>query len=137
MNHSLSVKPVNRYKMKPDMGKEFREVDFGTIPQNLQEEYLDVYEGIQSDIVSSSRFDKNSNISTTYLGKIEHKKSQDKLKAEESFPVSENGYTLGRLLDGTKCQLLLDMGASKSFMSKSFYMQCKSLHTLPKFATTT
>ena len=27
-------------------------------------------------------------------------------------------------------------GASKSFMLKSFYMHCKSLHTLPKFATT-
>ena len=49
----------------------------------------------------------------------------------------ENGYTLGRLLDGTKCQLLLDTGASKSFMSKSFYMWCKSLHTLPKFVSTT
>ena len=137
MNHSLSVKPVNRYKIKPDTGKEFREVDFGTIPQNLQEEYLDVYEGIQSDIVSSSRSDKNSNISMTYLGKIEHKESQDKLKAEESFPISENEYTLGRLLDVTKCQLLLDMGTSKSFIAKSFFMQCKSLHTLPKFATTT
>ena len=136
MNHSLSVRPVNRYKIKPDMGKEFRELDFGAVPQNLQEEYLDVYEGIQSDIVSASRFDENSDISTTYLGKIEHKEGQDKLKAEESFAISENGYTLGRLLDGTKCQLLLDMGTSKSFMSKSFYMQCKSLHTLPKFAAT-
>ena len=58
MNHSLSVKPVNRYKIKPDEGKEFREVDFGTILQNLQEEYLDVYEGIQTDIVGSSIFDK-------------------------------------------------------------------------------
>ena len=29
-NHSLSVQPVNRYKIKPDEGKEFREVDFGT-----------------------------------------------------------------------------------------------------------
>ena len=43
----------------------------------------------------------------------------------------------GRLLDGTKCQLLLVTGASKSFMSKSFYIQCKPLHTLPKFAATT
>ena len=83
MNCSLSVKPVNRYKIKPGMGKEFKEIDFGTIPQNLQEEYLDVYEGIQSDIVSSSGFDENSDISTTYLGKIEHKESQDKLKVEE------------------------------------------------------
>ena len=137
MNHSLSIKPVNRYKINPDEGREFREVDFGTIPQNLQEEYLDVYEGIRSDIVSSSRFDKNSNITTTYLGRVEHRESQDKLKAEVSFPISENGYTLGRLLDGTKCQLLLDMGTSKFFMSKLFYMHCKSQHTLPKFATTT
>ena len=137
MNHPLSVKPVNRYKIKPDMGKEFREVDFCTIPQNLQDEYLDVYEGIQSDIVSSSRFDANSDISTMYVGKIEHRESQDKLKAEESFPISQNGYTLGRLLDVSKCQLFLDMGTSKSFMSKSFHMHCKLLHTLPKFATTT
>ena len=137
MNHSLSIKPVNGYKIKPDDRKEFREVDFGAIPENLQEEYLDMYEGIQSDIVSSSRFDENSDISTTYLGRIEHRESQDKLKAEESFPISENGYTLGRLLDGMTCQLLLDMGASKSFMSKPFYMHCKLLHTLPKFTATT
>ena len=37
MNHSLSVKPVNRYKIKPDTGKEFGELDFGTVSQNLQE----------------------------------------------------------------------------------------------------
>ena len=41
---------------------------------------------------------------------------------------------LGKLLDGTECQLLLDTGASKLFMSKSFYMHHKSLHSLPKFA---
>ena len=136
MSHSLNIKPVNRYKVKPNEEKEFREVDFGTNSQNLQDEYLDVYEGIQSDIVSSSRFDENSDISMTYLGKIGQEESQNKLKAEESFPISENGYILGRLLDGTKCQLLLDTGTSKSFMSKSFYMCCKSLHTLPKFAAT-
>ena len=41
------------------------------------------------------------------------------------------------LLDGRKCPLLLDTGTSKSFMSKSLYMCCKSLHTLPKVAATT
>ena len=133
MSHSLNIKPVNRYKVKPNDKKEFREVDFGTNFQNLQEEYLDVYEGIQSDIVSSSRFDENSDICMTYLGKIGQEESQNKLKAGESFPISENSYTLGRMLDGMKCQLLLDTGTSKSFMSKSSYMHCKSLHTLPKF----
>ena len=127
MDHSLNVKPVNRYKVKPKEEKEFRDIDFGTNLQNLQAKYLDAYEGIQSDIVSSSRFDENSDISMTYLGKIGQEESQNKLKAEESFPISENGYTLGRLLDGMKCQLLLDTGTNKSFMSKSFYMNCKSL----------
>ena len=122
MNHTLNIRPVNRYKVKPEMGRKFRELDFGTVPQDSQEEYLDVYEGIQSDVVSSSRFTGNLDISTTYLDKIESKEGKDKLKAEESFPISDNGYTIGRLLDGTKCQLLLDTGASKSFMSKSFYM---------------
>ena len=70
MSLSLNIKPVNRYKVKPNEEREFREIDFGTNSQNLQDEYLDVYEGIQSDIVSSSRFDENSDISTTYLGKI-------------------------------------------------------------------
>ena len=122
MNYTLDVKAVNRYKIKPDTGREFKELDFGMTPQKLQEEYMDIYEGIHSDIVHSNRFDENSDISTMYLGRIENKGSLDKLKAEESYPISESGYTLGRLLDGTKCQLLLDTGASKSFMSKSFYM---------------
>ena len=75
VSHSLNIKPQNRYKMKPNDSftpaeKEFREMDFGANPQNLQTEFLDVYEGIQSDIVSSSRFDENSDINMTYLGKI-------------------------------------------------------------------
>ena len=29
-----------------------------------------------------------------------------KMVAEEKFPMSEQGYTTGKLLDGTKCQIL-------------------------------
>ena len=60
-----------------------------------------------------------------------------KFKAEESFPISEQGYTMGKLLDGTECQLLLDTGASKSFMSKPHYLCCKSLYSLPKCVSRT
>ena len=102
----------------------------------MKEEYLNVYEGIQSEIVNTTRFNENSDLSTTYLGKSDSSKNE-KLKAEESFPISEQRYTLGELLDRTECQLLLDTGASKSFMSKSFHMHCKSFHSLPKFASKT
>ena len=120
MNHTLDIKAVNKYKHKFNMDdKEFKELDFGTTPQKLQEEYMNIYEGIHSEIVSSNRFYENSNLSTAYLGRVDKKQH---LKVEESFPISEHGYTSGRLLDSTECQLLLDTGASKSFMSKSFYM---------------
>ena len=46
------------------------EVDFGSTPDILKEEYLDVYKGIQSEIVNTTRFDENSDLSTTYLGKL-------------------------------------------------------------------
>ena len=42
-----------------------------------------------------------------------------------------------KLLNQTECSILIDTGASKSYMSKSYYMRCKSLHTLSKFASTT
>ena len=95
-----------------------------------------MYEGIPSEIVSTTRFDENSDLSTTYLGKANNS-NNNIIKAEESFLISEQGYTMGKLLDGTECQILLDMGASKSSMSKSYYMCCKSLHSLPKFASKT
>ena len=40
-------------------------------------------------------------------------------------------------MNGEECQILLDTGASKSYMSKSYYLRCKSLHGLPKFASKT
>ena len=137
MNHVLDIRAVDKYKYRPNKdNREFKELDFGATPQELQEEYMDIYEGIHSEVVSSNRFDENSDISKTYLGRVDIE-NQHKLKAEESFPISEHGYTLGRLLDGTECQLLLDTDESKSFMSISFYMQCKSLLSLPKFASRT
>ena len=37
------------------------------------------------------------------------------------------GHTRGELLDGTECEILIDTGASKSYMTKSYYMHCKKL----------
>ena len=43
----------------------------------------------------------------------------------------------GKLIDGTECDILVDTGTSKSYMSKSYFMRCKCLHSLPKFTSTT
>ena len=126
VNHTFNIKMVTKCKNKLDTKKqkELVELDFSSTPLKLCKEYLDVYEGIQSEIVNTTRFNENSDLSMTYLGRS-NKAREDKLKAEETLPISEHGYTSGKLLDATECQLLLEMGTSKSFMSKSFYMQCK------------
>ena len=93
-----------------------------------------MYEGIQSGVISTIRLDENSDLSTIYLGRIDTTRSS-KIKVEERFPISEQGYTVGKLLDGTECQILLDTGDSKSLMSKSHYLHCQSLHLLPKFVS--
>ena len=80
-------------------------------------------------------FDESIDLSTTYLGKDRCDKEQA-IKAEERFPISGQGYTNGKLLDETECGILIDTGTSKSYMSKSYCMQCKSLHALSKFAST-
>ena len=60
-----------------------------------------------------------------------------KIKADERFSITGQGFASGKLLDGMECQILLDTGATKSYMSKSYYLQCKTLHALPKFSSNT
>ena len=100
--HSLSISAVNKEKyrrnsyIKEEEG-DMLELDFGHTPDKLKEEYLDVYEGIQSEMLSTTRFDENSDLSTTYLGKVDRSKN-NKIKVEESFSISKQGYTVGELL---------------------------------------
>ena len=95
-----------------------------------------MYEGIQSEVTSTTRFNETSDLTMPYLGRIDINRAS-KIKAEEKFPISEPGYIVGKLLNGTECQILLDTGASKSFMSKSHYLWSQSLHSLLKFASRT
>ena len=57
-----------KHKRKNDIEEERQmlELDFGDMPEKLKEEYLDIYDGIQSEVLSTTRFDENSDLSTTY-----------------------------------------------------------------------
>ena len=60
-----------------------------------------MHEGIQIEVISTTRFDENSGLSMKYLGRTDTTRIS-KIKDEERFPISEQGYTLGKLLDGTE-----------------------------------
>ena len=80
-----------------------------------------MYEGVYLEVISNDRFDEDKDLSTTYLGQINMSRDTE-VKAEDSFPITARGYTRGELLDGTDCEILIDTGTSKSYMSKSYLM---------------
>ena len=111
------------------------DIDFGIYPDLLKSKYLNVYEGVYAEMVYTNKFNENSDLSTTYLGQMKMTRDM-KIKAQERFPIISQGFASGKLLDSTECQILLDIGATKSYMSKSYYLQCKTLHALPNFLLT-
>ena len=64
----------------------------------------------QQDLLAES-----TDLCTTYLGKTDMTRDTV-IKAEEKFPISGQGYTNGKSLDNTECSILIDTGASKSYM---------------------
>ena len=88
------------------------------------------------EVISTDRFYEDTDLSTTYLGQVNMARDTE-VKAEESFPMTARDYTKGQLLDGTDCKISIGTGASKSYVSKSYFLHCKNLHTMPKFTSST
>ena len=66
------------------------ELNFGDTSEKLKEECLNMYEGIQPKVISTARFNENSDLSTTYLGKIDITRAS-KNKAEENSLYQNKG----------------------------------------------
>ena len=75
----------------------------------VREEYFDKYDGIHAEISQATRFDESIDLSTTHLGKMDMTRDMI-IKAEEKFPISGQGYTHGKLLDNTVCNILIGTG---------------------------
>ena len=84
-------------------------LNFGKSLEELKADYLDMYEGVYTEVISTDGFDKDTDLSTTYLGQVDMARGTE-VKAEESFPMTARGYTKGQLLDGIDCEILIDTG---------------------------
>ena len=72
--HTMTIRPVNNKKFnlilkdKKENNMSLR-VDVTDAPNGSKEEYLDRYGGVISEILNTTRFDENTDLSTTYIGK--------------------------------------------------------------------
>ena len=94
-NRDLYRKLNNEVMLKSNL-------NFGKSPGKLKADYLDMYEGVYMEVISTDRFDEDTDLSTTYLKQVDMTRDTE-VKAEESFPMTARGYTKGQLLDGTDC----------------------------------
>ena len=98
--HAMWIKPINKNKVSiKEKEKDKFSLQVGLIiaSDRLPEEYLERYEGVMSEILNMTRFDENSDLSMTYLGKSNMTRT-DKMAVEERFTITEQGYTVGKLL---------------------------------------
>ena len=69
----LNIDQMN-YRQERDLYKELQEkelvsadVNFGRSPEKLKAGYLDVYEGVYAEVISTDRFDEDMDLSTKIL----------------------------------------------------------------------
>ena len=91
--HKLNVNTLNYHQYK-DLYQELKgkeiltiDVDFDDSPEKLKSEYLDVYEGVYTEIVGTNWFDENSDLSMTYLGQVNMTRDTE-VRAEEKIPIT-------------------------------------------------
>lgn len=105
-----------------------------TDPSLDDSEIDDRFDEITAVLHTAKQFNENFDISTTYLGKyLPNEKNRIFDKVNE-IPLRHNCTAQGALFCGTTMKVLFDTGATRSYMSKSFYMATQSLQTLPKLA---
>ena len=73
--HLMTIRPAKCNKAVKDakgrnVDESLLEVNLVDNSDRLKEKYLDKYEGVKSEILDTTRFDKKPDLSTTYLGKI-------------------------------------------------------------------
>ena len=109
--------------------RETLDIDFGIYTDILKSKYLDVYEGVYAEMVYAKKFNENSNLSMTYLEQTKMMRDT-KIKVEERFPITGQGFASGKLLDGMECQILFGHRCYKILHVKIllFVMQ-NSTHT--------
>ena len=88
--NGINIKPIDyreckrMYKRMNKEGGRRIDIDFGDSLEVMKNRYMDVYDKVYAEVVTTGRFDENVDLSTTYLGRIDMKR-EEVLKAEERF----------------------------------------------------
>ena len=109
-------------KNPPDSHFKFNEIE-------QDEEYLDHFEEVQNTLKYSTSFDDND-VSSFYLGPTSGFSEQ----FQKTIHIEHSSLylTYASIFNNEPCGVLVDSGATTSYMSLDYYKSHPALHTLPK-----
>ena len=74
--NGIDIKPIDyrdhkrMYRKMNKEGGERLDMDFGESPEVMRSRYMDIYDKVYAEVVTTTGFDENVDLSTTYLGRI-------------------------------------------------------------------
>ena len=87
--YNLDIRAVGQKNYKKINTKEeerqIEQLEFGDTPKKLKGKYLDMYKGIQSVVLSTTRIDGNSDFSTIYLHGADITRVRSKCKKDSLY----------------------------------------------------
>ena len=89
------------------------------------------FNSIKAKLTASTTYDESVDVSTTYIGAVKEE-NNGPFQTELQFPFDAQSFTSGSLPNGKEFKILIDMGATHSYLSKSFYDTNPYLHKFPK-----
>ena len=123
------IKALEKWASSPSAPK-IKPVELPDTP--VIKQYMDQFDKVSIKLHDSTSFQDNRDVSTTYLGKSKIRQTE-RFEHEFAFKIDVCSHAKGRVIGGNSIDILLDTGASKSYMSKAYYMNNPCLHSLPKF----
>ena len=89
------------------------------------------FDSIEAKLTASTTYDESVDVSTTYIRAVKDE-NNGSFRTELQFPFDTQSFTSGSLPNGKEFKILIDMGATHSYLSKSFYDTNPYLHKFPK-----
>ena len=89
------------------------------------------FDSIEAKLTASTTYNESVDVSSTYIRAVKEEKKSS-FQTELQFPFDAQSFTSGSLPNGKEFKILIDMGATHSYLSKSFFDTDPYLHKFPK-----
>ena len=101
-----------------------------TSHSTVENPLLHPFDSINAKVTTAAAYDEATDVSTTYIGPAQSD-PQCAYQLELEFNFDAQSFTTGILPDGKELRILIDTGATWSYLSKSFFDSNPHLHKYP------